>query len=74
MASAGELALLNMALVNFGLSFLYARGYTPVQTPFFMKKSVMRQCAQLEQFDEELYHVTGTERRRRWWWWWRWRC
>jgi seryl-tRNA synthetase len=30
--------LLNMALINYAMSFLVRRGYTPVQTPFFMRK------------------------------------
>ncbi|KAJ7297979.1 hypothetical protein O6H91_Y025000 [Diphasiastrum complanatum] len=51
--------LLNQALINFGLAFLMKRGYTPLQTPFFMRKEVMAECAQLAQFDEELYKVTG---------------
>ncbi|XP_078174123.1 serine--tRNA ligase-like isoform X2 [Carex rostrata] len=51
--------LLNQALINYGLSFLMARGYSPTQTPFFMRKDVMGKCAQLAQFDEELYKVTG---------------
>jgi seryl-tRNA synthetase len=51
--------LLNQALVNYGLSFLLRRGYTLLQTPFFMQKDVMSQCAQLSQFDDELYKVSG---------------
>jgi seryl-tRNA synthetase len=51
--------LLNQALINFGLAFLAQRGYTLLQTPFFMRQDVMAQCAQLAQFDEELYKVTG---------------
>ena len=27
-----------MALINYAMSFLVRRGYTPVQTPFFMRK------------------------------------
>ncbi len=49
--------LLNQALINFGLAFLVKRNYTPLQTPFFMRKEVMAECAQLAQFDEELYKV-----------------
>ena len=49
---------LNQALINFGLDFLEKRGYTALQTPFFMRKDVMAKCAQLAQFDEELYKVT----------------
>ncbi|TQE05090.1 hypothetical protein C1H46_009242 [Malus baccata] len=50
---------LNQALINFGLDFLEKRGYTELQTPFFMRKDIMGKCAQLAQFDEELYKVTG---------------
>lgn len=55
----GDGVRLNQALINFGLDFLEKRGYTLLQTPFFMRKDVMARCAQLAQFDEELYKVTG---------------
>ncbi|KAJ7977986.1 serine--tRNA ligase-like [Quillaja saponaria] len=55
----GDGVLLNQALINFGLFFLRERGYTSLQTPFFMRKDIMAKCAQLAQFDEELYKVTG---------------
>jgi seryl-tRNA synthetase len=75
---------LNLALINYGISFLVQRKfvqfprtplfiflacsiiiswrprrYTPLQTPFFMEKEAMAACAQLSQFDEELYKVSG---------------
>ncbi|KAJ1974382.1 gamma-tubulin [Dimargaris verticillata] len=50
---------LNMALIQYGLSFLAKRGYKKLQTPFFMRREMMAKTAQLEQFDEELYKVTG---------------
>jgi len=53
---------LNLALISYGLAFLGARKYTPLQTPYFMNKEVMAKTAQLSQFDEELYKVSaGTE-------------
>ncbi|CAN0909868.1 Serine--tRNA ligase, cytoplasmic [Linum grandiflorum] len=55
----GDGVLLNQALINYGISFLRRRGFTALQTPFFMVKEVMAQCAQLDQYDEELYKVTG---------------
>ncbi|CAN6296128.1 unnamed protein product [Urochloa humidicola] len=55
----GDGVLLNQALINFGLAFLRKRGFKPMQTPFFMRKEIMGKCAQLAQFDEELYKVTG---------------
>ncbi|CAL5208578.1 unnamed protein product [Lathyrus oleraceus] len=55
----GDGVLLNQALINFGNAFLGKREYTLLQTPFFMRKDIMSKCAQLAQFDEELYKVTG---------------
>ncbi|KAJ5765566.1 Serine--tRNA ligase cytoplasmic [Penicillium odoratum] len=52
---------LNLALVNYGLEFLFNKGYKPNQPPQFMLKELMAKTAQLEQFDEELYKVTESE-------------
>ncbi|KAK3716861.1 Cytosolic seryl-tRNA synthetase [Vermiconidia calcicola] len=52
---------LNLALVNYGLEFLFNKGYSPNQPPFFMLREAMAKTAQLEQFDEELYKVTERE-------------
>ena len=49
---------LNLALINYGLEFLWEKGYTPNQPPQFMLRRYMAKTAQLEQFDEELYKVT----------------
>lgn len=54
----GDGVRLNQALINFGLDFLEKKSYTLLRTPFFMRKEVMAKCAQLAQFDEELYKVT----------------
>ena len=51
---------LNLALVQYGLDFLNQRGYTPIQTPFFMNKDVMAKTAQLDDFDDQLYKVWTT--------------
>ena len=52
---------LNQALINYGLDFLRKKGYKKIMTPFMMRKDVMSKTAQLDQFDEELYKVTGDE-------------
>lgn len=49
---------LNQAIINYGLDFLRERNYNLVQTPFMMLKDMMGRCAQLEDFDEQLYKVT----------------
>lgn len=50
---------LNQALINYGLDFLRKKGYKKVQAPFMMKREIMAQTAQLEEFDEALYKVSG---------------
>lgn len=55
----GAGVLLNQAMINYALSFLASRGHTPLATPFFMRKERMAECAQLADFDEQLYKVTG---------------
>jgi seryl-tRNA synthetase len=46
-----------MALVQFSLRKLQLKNYKPLSTPFFMRKEVMQEVAQLSQFDDELYKV-----------------
>lgn len=53
----GAGVLLNQALINFAIQHGVKRGCEPIQTPFFMRKSIMAECAQLKEFDEALYHV-----------------
>lgn len=55
----GVLVFLEQALIQYALRTLGSRGYTPIYTPFFMRKEVMQEVAQLSQFDEELYKVSS---------------
>lgn len=50
---------LNQALINYGLDFLRKKQYKKIQAPFMMRKEIMAKTAQLEEFDEALYKVTG---------------
>ncbi|KAK4127701.1 serine-tRNA ligase [Parathielavia appendiculata] len=52
---------LNQALINYGLEFLHERDYIPLHTPQLMLRDQMAKTAQLSQFDEELYKVTGDQ-------------
>ncbi|KAJ7756990.1 hypothetical protein B0H16DRAFT_1371045 [Mycena metata] len=52
---------LNHALIAYGLEFLRERGYKKIQPPFMMNKDQMAKTAQLDQFDEELYKVVGSD-------------
>ena len=53
--------LLNQALINYGLATLIKKDYTPIQAPYFMKKSIMEATCQLSDFSENLYQVEGTD-------------
>ncbi|XP_014258889.1 serine--tRNA ligase, cytoplasmic [Cimex lectularius] len=55
----GPAVLLQYALIHYALQRWCKMGYKPIYTPFFMRKEVMQQVAQLQQFDEELYKVSG---------------
>lgn len=55
----GAAVFLEQALIQHALHILHRKGYKPLYTPFFMRKEVMQEVAQLSQFDEELYKVVG---------------
>ena len=44
----------------YGIAFLRKKGYQVLlQPPYFMKKDIMAGIAQLEDFDKQLYKVSG---------------
>ena len=55
----GNAVLLNQAIIMYAMHWNNQRGFTTLQTPYFMNRDVMAGVAQLEDFDEELYHVEG---------------
>merc|ERR1719500_2694478 len=55
----GVAVMLQQALIQHAIQMLAEEEFTPLYTPFFMRKEVMREVAQLSQFDEELYKVVG---------------
>ncbi|KAB7495375.1 Serine--tRNA ligase, cytoplasmic [Armadillidium nasatum] len=55
----GPAVFLEMAVSRLALNMLYDKGFTPLTPPFFVRKEVMQEVAQLSQFDEELYKVLG---------------
>ena len=50
---------LNQALIHYGIKFLNSKGYTPIQPPYFMKREIMGETAELADFDDMLYKVQG---------------
>ena len=61
----GPLVFLEQALINLAMQSLYTKNYVPLYTPFFMRKEVMQEVAQLSQFDDELYKVRKWTNRER---------
>ncbi|ESN91653.1 hypothetical protein HELRODRAFT_185194 [Helobdella robusta] len=55
----GPAVFLEQAIIHLALRMLDDKGYKALYTPFFMRKEVMQEVAQLSQFDEELYKVVG---------------
>jgi len=55
----GPCVALERAVVELALELLRERDYVEMVTPFFVRRDVMTEVAQLEQFDEELYKVSG---------------
>lgn len=58
----GSALKLNQALFRYGLDFLASKGFTPIHTPFFMKKDSMERVCQLEDFEETLYNVVDIDK------------
>ncbi|KAK9799400.1 hypothetical protein WJX73_002247 [Symbiochloris irregularis] len=55
-----EGVLLNLAIIQCALHHAVQQGgCMPVMTPFFMRREIMGECAQLDDFDEQLYTVSG---------------
>lgn len=52
---------LQQALIQYALRFVSDAGFQIIYTPFWMRKSIMGQVAQLSQFDDELYKVVSSK-------------
>ncbi|RWS30950.1 serine-tRNA ligase: cytoplasmic-like protein [Leptotrombidium deliense] len=57
----GPAVWLQQALIQYALRFIADLGFDVVYTPFWMRKSLMSQVAQLSQFDDELYKVISSK-------------
>ena len=53
----GDIAKLQLSLISYATNFMIDRGFGIIIPPYFMNCDYMSKVAQLEQFDEELYHV-----------------
>jgi len=55
----GPLVFLEQALIQLALRILSDKGYTALYTPFFVRKEIMQEVAELSDFDDQLYKVIG---------------
>lgn len=56
-----DILFLNLALIQFALNELTNEGYTPLQTPFFVKSEVASETSELGEFQETLYKVENED-------------
>ncbi|WP_455645168.1 serine--tRNA ligase [Methanosphaera sp.] len=56
-----DILFLNLALIQFALNELTQKGYTPLQTPFFIKGEVAEETSELGEFEETLYKVENED-------------
>lgn len=57
-----DLVQLNWALQQFVMDLLIERGYTPVQTPYYLNETPMEAAAELTDFREQLYKLDRDDR------------
>ncbi|MCS7145120.1 MAG: serine--tRNA ligase [Nitrososphaerota archaeon] len=53
--------LLNLALVNFALDFLAARGFRIVQPPYMIRRDMLAGAISLKDFEDMIYKIEGED-------------
>ena len=56
-----ELAILNLALIKYGMDKLTKSGFTPMTTPVMLRHAPMKAAAELADFEEQLYKIEGED-------------
>ncbi len=56
-----DMVYLNMALLKFAVDILSEQGFIPFQTPYFIKHDVIKETAELSDFEETLYKIEGED-------------
>ncbi|NLA38044.1 MAG: serine--tRNA ligase [Methanomicrobiales archaeon] len=57
----GRLALLDMALQQFAMNLLVARGYTPIIPPYMMSRAAYEGVTDLADFENVMYKIEGED-------------
>ena len=56
-----ELALLNQALIRFGIEKVIAKGYTYIETPLMLKGDIIRNVTDLHDMKNQVYKIEGED-------------
>jgi len=57
----GDLAYLDLALVNYAVNFMRAKGYTLVEPPFMMRRRAYEGVTDLADFENVMYKIDGED-------------
>ncbi len=57
----GKGVLLNLALIRYAFDVLIEEGFTPMWTPFVLRKDFMKKSAELADFEEQLYEIKNED-------------
>ncbi len=52
-----DIAVMNLALMQFALDFLISKDFIPLWTPFFIKYNSIKAASELADFEEQLYKI-----------------
>jgi len=53
----GDLVLLNLALLKFGLDFLKKKGFSILQTPYMLRRDIIAGSVSLSDFEDAIYKI-----------------
>ncbi len=56
-----EIVLLNLALVNYALDFLAAKGFRIVQPPYMIRREMLAGAISLKDFEDMIYKIEGED-------------
>jgi seryl-tRNA synthetase len=57
----GDLALLNQALIRFGIDKMVSKGFNYVETPLMLNDSVIKNVTDLHDMDNQIFKIDGEE-------------
>ncbi|MFH0815662.1 MAG: serine--tRNA ligase [Methanobacteriota archaeon] len=57
----GDLALLDLALVNYAVHFMTSKGYTLVEPPYMMRREAYEGVTDLSDFENVMYKIEGED-------------